>query len=63
MTAKGKRLAARSQQRHEIVKDFLKRLGVSDRTVECDSEGMEHHVGKETLAAMQRALTDGLPPA
>ena len=62
LTAKGKRLADRSQQRHEIVKTFLKRLGVSDRTADVDSEGMEHHVSKETLEAMQRALSEGLPP-
>ncbi len=61
LTAKGKRLADRSQERHEIVKAFLKRLGVSDRTADIDSEGMEHHVSKETLQAMQRALAEGLP--
>lgn len=63
LTAKGKRLADRSHQRHEIVKAFLKRLGISDRTAEIDSEGMEHHVSKETLDAMQRVLADGLPPS
>lgn len=62
LTAKGRRLAARSQQRHKIVKAFLKRLGVSDRTADVDSEGMEHHASKETLEAMQRALSEGLPP-
>ena len=62
LTAKGRRLAARSQQRHEIVKAFLKRLGVSDLTADVDSEGMEHHVSNETLEAMKRALSEGLPP-
>jgi DtxR family manganese transport transcriptional regulator len=61
LTAKGRRLADRSQQRHEIVRAFLKRLGISARTAEVDSEGIEHHVSKETLKAMQRVLSDGLP--
>ncbi|MDA8744416.1 manganese-binding transcriptional regulator MntR [Rubripirellula amarantea] len=61
LTPKGKRLADRAQQRHEIVKAFLQRLGISERTAEVDSEGMEHHVSKETLDAMQRVLEEGLP--
>lgn len=61
LTASGQRLAAQSQARHEVVRAFLKRIGVSDLTAEIDSEGMEHHVSKETLQAMRRILQDGLP--
>ncbi len=62
LTAKGKRLASQSQKRHEVVKAFLKRIGVSDRAAEIDSEGIEHHVSRQTLAAMRKVLADGLPP-
>jgi DtxR family manganese transport transcriptional regulator len=61
LTAAGRRLASRSRRRHEIVQNFLIRLGVSERTAAIDSEGIEHHVSKETLDAMKRVLKTGLP--
>lgn len=61
LTPAGRRLAKKSRQRHEVVKAFLKRLGVSDRAAAVDSEGIEHHVGAETLAAMKRVLEKGWP--
>ncbi len=61
LTAAGKRLATQSRKRHEIVEGFLRRLGVSAATAATDSEGIEHHVSKETLNAMKRVLTDGWP--
>ncbi len=56
LTAKGERLAAESRRRHEIVLLFLKTLGVSDADSQRDAEGIEHHVGKETLKCMQRFI-------
>ena len=61
LTAAGKRLAKKARHRHEVVEQFLRKLGVSEQAAKIDSEGMEHHVGKETLAAMQRVLADGWP--
>ena len=61
LTAKGKKLAIKARYRHETVKRFLRRLGVSEESARIDSEGIEHHVGKETLDAMQRVLTEGWP--
>lgn len=61
LTNAGRRLATKARQRHEIVESFLKRLGVSDRGAAIDSEGIEHHVSKETLAAMKRVLDQGWP--
>jgi len=62
LTASGKRLATKSRKRHAIVERFLKKLGVSDSTAAVDSEGIEHHVSSETLAAMKRVLDRGWPP-
>jgi DtxR family manganese transport transcriptional regulator len=62
LTAKGKRLATKSRQRHEIVKTFLRRIGVSEGAATIDSEGIEHHVSDETLGAMKQVLQRGLPP-
>ena len=56
LTAKGKRVAKRSKERHAIVYAFLKSLGVSDATAATDSEGIEHHVSAATLDAMKRHL-------
>ena len=36
-------------------------LGVSEEAARIDSEGIEHHVGKETLDAMRRVLANGWP--
>lgn len=61
LTAAGRRLAAQSRKRHEIVERFLIRLGVSKQTAAIDSEGIEHHVSKETLDAMKSVLDHGWP--
>ncbi len=63
LTAAGRRLATAARKRHEIVERFLIRLGVSAATAATDSEGIEHHVSKETLAAMKRILEEGWPEA
>ncbi len=56
LTAKGKRLANRVRQRHEIVLEFLLAIGVDRTTAEIDSEGIEHHVSPVTLKAMEKLL-------
>ncbi|MCM2375230.1 manganese-binding transcriptional regulator MntR [Aporhodopirellula aestuarii] len=61
LTAAGRRLATQSRKRHEVVESFLKAMGVSAATAATDSEGIEHHVSKETLNAMKRVLADGWP--
>ncbi|TWT73308.1 manganese-binding transcriptional regulator MntR [Allorhodopirellula solitaria] len=61
LTAAGRRLAVKSRQRHEIVKSFLQKLGVSEQIATIDSEGIEHHVSKQTLAAMKKILLNGWP--
>jgi len=58
LTDAGREMAETSRHRHQIVRDFLLKLGVSRDRAEADSEGMEHHVSQETLQAMQR-FVDG----
>jgi DtxR family manganese transport transcriptional regulator len=58
LTATGKRLAARAKARHEKIIAFLTALGVSPKTAAADAEGIEHHVSPETLAAIERFLTN-----
>lgn len=61
LTTAGKKLATASRKRHEIVQMFLETIGVSAEVAKVDSEGIEHHVSKETLAAMKRILEHGWP--
>lgn len=56
LTSAGEKLARQSKQRHEIVYKFLLSLGIDSKTAEIDSEGIEHHVSKKTLAAMKRHI-------
>jgi DtxR family transcriptional regulator, manganese transport regulator len=56
LTDEGSRMARKSRERHALVLQFLAKLGVSPETAEIDAEGIEHHVSRETLDAMQRFL-------
>ena len=56
LTKKGRGLARSSRERHEVVYRFLLAIGIGEATAAADSEGIEHHVSPETLAAMQNFL-------
>ena len=56
LTAEGKELAERVRERHRVVVDFLVAVGVAPDAAEMDAEGIEHHVGKDTLEAFRRFL-------
>jgi DtxR family manganese transport transcriptional regulator len=56
LTEDGLALAQACRGRHELVVDFLLAIGVSAQAAEVDAEGIEHHVGEETLAAMRRLV-------
>ncbi len=53
LTESGRKLAAKSQRRHEVVYQFLLAIGVAEATATIDSEGIEHHVSPETFEAMR----------
>ncbi|MEX0320628.1 MAG: manganese-binding transcriptional regulator MntR [Puniceicoccaceae bacterium] len=57
LTESGKSMAEESASRHNLVVNFLKALGVSASQAEADAEGMEHHLSRETLAAMKDFLS------
>ena len=54
LTQKGKVIANNSKDRHVIVFNFLKKLGLDDKTASADSEGIEHHVSDKTLLRMEK---------
>jgi DtxR family manganese transport transcriptional regulator len=51
LTEKGSALAQACKVRHELIVQFLEKLGVSQKIAEIDAEGVEHHVSEETLRA------------
>ena len=60
LTGAGHDMARESRERHRVVEQFLRALGVSEASARIDAEGMEHYVGKETLAVLRHALDAGL---
>jgi len=56
LTTVGKSLARKIAQRHKLLTDFLGLLGLDDRVIYHDVEGMEHHISTPTLRAIE-ALT------
>ena len=56
LTNEGQNLANSSKAKHEIVLNFLIKLGVSNKVAEEDSEGIEHHVSPETLSFMKKFI-------
>lgn len=54
LTDKGRKLAKKCKERHQIVLEFLIRLGVDPDTAEFDAEGIEHHISEKTLGIMKR---------
>lgn len=57
LTPSGQSLAIESEQRHIIVADFLRAIGVPHDIAETDAEGIEHHVSRITLEAMMAFLS------
>ena len=54
LTMKGQIIASKSKKKHKIVYEFLKNLGIDDKTASLDSEGIEHHVSERTLIKMEK---------
>lgn len=59
LTTAGETLARNIARRHELLTDFLGLLGLDQRVIEHDVEGMEHHISPPTLRAIE-ALTNQL---
>ena len=53
LTEAGRRLAEQARERHRVVRDFLLVLGIQRETAESEAEGIEHHIGTHTLAALK----------
>lgn len=58
LTDEGRSLARTSRDRHELVLNFLRVLGVGEPTAEVDAEGIEHHCSHETLQKMKQFIAE-----
>ncbi len=56
LTEQGKRLAMSAAAKHELLKSFFMRLGVSEGQSDADAEGAEHHLSDETMDAIRAFL-------
>jgi Mn-dependent DtxR family transcriptional regulator len=56
LTDTGAVLARGIARRHQLLTDFLNLLGLDERVINHDVEGMEHHISPSTLRAIE-ALT------
>lgn len=56
LTEDGAALARRCKERHVLIVEFLRKLGVCAAAAEADAEGIEHHVSAETLKAFRRFI-------
>ena len=57
LTEAGEKVARAIAHRHRLLSDFFKLLGLSERIIHHDVEGMEHHISPATLRAIE-ALTN-----
>ena len=62
LTDAGRAVAARIQERHRILTDFLESLGLEPAIVRHDVEGIEHHVSPSTLEALRRLTAERQRP-
>ena len=59
LTTAGETLARNIARRHQLLTDFFQLLGLDQRVIDHDVEGMEHHISAATLRAIE-ALTEQL---
>ncbi|MCL6515978.1 MAG: transcriptional regulator MntR [Alicyclobacillus sp.] len=53
LTSRGQKTGKRIKERHHMLEDFLRMLGVQEDVIRRDVEGIEHHVSPSTLGALQ----------
>ena len=63
LTAKGRRIATIILNRHNKIREFLIRIGVSRRIADKDACLMEHILSAETMDKIRDFLKKGPPPS
>ena len=58
LTEKGMSIAKGMRERHNLLIEFLKMIGVTENTANRDAEGIEHHLHLETLKKLEEFVKD-----
>jgi Mn-dependent DtxR family transcriptional regulator len=58
LTDKGILVAKNIGERHDLLAEFLKIIGVDEDTANKDAEGIEHHLQPKTLAKLDHFIND-----
>lgn len=53
LTPEGEKLGKSMKQRHRMLEELLRLLGVPEGTIQTDVEGIEHHVSPATVRSFQ----------
>jgi Mn-dependent DtxR family transcriptional regulator len=56
LTESGVAVAKNMHDRHGVLADFLKMIGVDEDTANRDAEGIEHHLHSETLKKLEEFI-------
>ncbi len=52
LTNSGEKMGRAMKERHSMLEDLLRMLGIKEETIRVDVEGIEHHVSPQTLAQL-----------
>ncbi|MHB1626934.1 MAG: transcriptional regulator MntR [Bacilli bacterium] len=52
LTKSGEQMGRAMKQRHSMLEDLLRMLGLEEETIRVDVEGIEHHVSPQTLSEL-----------
>jgi DtxR family transcriptional regulator, manganese transport regulator len=58
LTTAGETVARNIMQRHQLLTDFLRTLGITEEVIYHDVEGMEHYISPQTLQAIEALLSE-----
>ena len=58
LTTAGETLARNIMQKHHLLTDFLRMLGIEEDVIYHDVEGMEHHISPQTLRAIEGLVSE-----
>ena len=56
LTPKGKKMGKRLMDRHRLLEDFLKVIGVQESNIYQDVEGIEHHLSSDSITCIETLL-------
>jgi Mn-dependent DtxR family transcriptional regulator len=57
LTAKGKKLAKALAEKHDMLEDFLRIIGVHEENIYTEVEGIEHHISKQTAFCISSLIS------